>query len=557
LFELAKSGDTSKFSESVPRPIFDEIWRENREFLVDRLVFADEYFDFVWALASGPAPRPLGVVQLATRFVFETLIYAKDKTSLPRWTTRLAELFDADVDACRWFITALADGDNGTPTQWLAQITLKCVIPVVRERIVALIVRAARRLRVAERQFLVDAARAGSHAAALASRAAALRRVAELAQHNAAATASRAMLDDDDDDDDDSAATTDRDDAMDTDEARRADGSSGGGGGGVGGESNADANGAEAAEWAAREALQLVDDAQRALDGIGASPHYGGVVRLLDVLLSFLPDIREHWRFFADYFVLLRDLALLGVPERTLLIARGAVGKLCDFYLGDDSPTMKQAALRDERRARPATGAGSSGADSDDASSAVGPKLPARKRPKMGDKASSPKLGAMVDLAMLLVCSLDGTNGGGSGDAAAAIAAMSPFGVALHDDDRDATGAPVCQPVLPPLDAQLLGCLKFHTHLLLDRVNLSASQRLLMHLCWRDLRYSRNVIDALMKQISALDSNMFGPLWEAVHSIATIDDDLVTSVGRFGWFVFVYSDLIKSFVARRQVLVMN
>eukprot|EP01105_Mastigella_eilhardi_P006256 TRINITY_DN1786_c0_g1_i2.p1 TRINITY_DN1786_c0_g1~~TRINITY_DN1786_c0_g1_i2.p1 ORF type:complete len:2116 (+),score=478.17 TRINITY_DN1786_c0_g1_i2:829-6348(+) len=70
------------------------------------------------------------------------------------------------------------------------------------------------------------------------------------------------------------------------------------------------------------------------------------VALFVSELLSRLELTREHWRRSTQYFALLKGICDLGPEERHYLIISKSVGKLIDFYLGNDSPVCKGDRVR-------------------------------------------------------------------------------------------------------------------------------------------------------------------------------------------------------------------
>ena len=117
-----KTNFVLRFAVSYPQKkysTFIDIWRNNRSFLRDRHVFADEYADFVLRVLRAPAVRDADdardtitgapsmqylALQLATRYFFEQLVYAKEKTMLASWVAELTAIYARNVPAQRWYI---------------------------------------------------------------------------------------------------------------------------------------------------------------------------------------------------------------------------------------------------------------------------------------------------------------------------------------------------------------------------------------------------------------------------------------------------------------------
>ena len=57
-------------------------------------------------------------------------------------------------------------------------------------------------------------------------------------------------------------------------------------------------------------------------------------VRLMDSILAILEDSRPYWRRFKQYFLVIRDYALIGHHERAYLFSRGVCALFVDYFMG-------------------------------------------------------------------------------------------------------------------------------------------------------------------------------------------------------------------------------
>lgn len=116
--------------EEISKSLLDWIWEDNISFLRDQFIFDHHYFDFIWqvcsqvpqTLPSSLAPKSTLIsARLATLFVLETLIHAKEKPTLAQWIELLTKQFNNSQNACEWLIDHMSQND-----WWLIQILFKC-----------------------------------------------------------------------------------------------------------------------------------------------------------------------------------------------------------------------------------------------------------------------------------------------------------------------------------------------------------------------------------------------------------------------------------------------
>ncbi|CAG2106043.1 unnamed protein product, partial [Medioppia subpectinata] len=111
---------------------------DNISFLRDKSIFEHTYFDFMWQIC-GYIPQTLPTNQsspkvtllsarLATSFVLETLIHAKEKPTIANWIELLTKQFNSSQQACEWLMDHLAEDD-----WWPIQILLRCSNQMVRQ----------------------------------------------------------------------------------------------------------------------------------------------------------------------------------------------------------------------------------------------------------------------------------------------------------------------------------------------------------------------------------------------------------------------------------------
>ncbi|KAN0015309.1 hypothetical protein ACTFIU_008036 [Dictyostelium citrinum] len=95
------------------------------------------------------------------------------------------------------------------------------------------------------------------------------------------------------------------------------------------------------------------------------------IFKFMDVFLDYIKEAPMHWKHFSYYFLFIKEFSLLGEEERKYLINRNVIGRLIDLFLGDESQLSKT--------------------------------IPPHKKPKMGDKYSSPQFLNMIETVNILV----------------------------------------------------------------------------------------------------------------------------------------------------------
>ena len=99
----------------VPTTIMEKIWKENREYIVEKHVFDPNYFNFVWRLIclytrpedlheNPPERHVMQAVELATRFVTEIFSHARANQLLPMWIKQLSDIFSSNPSV-RFFLS--------------------------------------------------------------------------------------------------------------------------------------------------------------------------------------------------------------------------------------------------------------------------------------------------------------------------------------------------------------------------------------------------------------------------------------------------------------------
>lgn len=81
-------------------------------------------------------------VQLSVSFFLETFIHAKEKPTMVVWVELLTKQFNANEEACEWFLSHMA-----TEPWWTVQVLIQCPNQMVRQMFQRLVIHVIQRLR--------------------------------------------------------------------------------------------------------------------------------------------------------------------------------------------------------------------------------------------------------------------------------------------------------------------------------------------------------------------------------------------------------------------------
>ena len=97
----------SSLSANVPIPedIMNKIWKENREFIIEKHIFDKNFFNFIWKLINlyttpeylqkpKATETVMQAIELATRFISDIYSRSKENQLLPMWTTHLCSVYE-------------------------------------------------------------------------------------------------------------------------------------------------------------------------------------------------------------------------------------------------------------------------------------------------------------------------------------------------------------------------------------------------------------------------------------------------------------------------------
>lgn len=106
------------------------------------------YFSFMWQIC-GQIPTTLMrqniscmAAQLSVSFFIETFIHAKEKPTMVIWVELLTKQFNANEEACEWFLTHMSH-----EPWWPVQVLIQCPNQMVRQMFQRLVIHVIQRLR--------------------------------------------------------------------------------------------------------------------------------------------------------------------------------------------------------------------------------------------------------------------------------------------------------------------------------------------------------------------------------------------------------------------------
>ncbi|XP_012941309.1 ubiquitin carboxyl-terminal hydrolase 34 [Aplysia californica] len=151
--------DTQEFNFELSPDLAAWIWNDNTQFLKDRSIFDRMYFDHMWQMCSHlPSTLTVDVsdranhkaVVLASCFLLESFIHAKEKNSMPKWIDYLMKKFNSCLGPCEWLLEHMAGQD-----WWLQHILIKCPNSVIRQMFQRLLIMMITQLSKASTQYIL------------------------------------------------------------------------------------------------------------------------------------------------------------------------------------------------------------------------------------------------------------------------------------------------------------------------------------------------------------------------------------------------------------------
>mmetsp|Transcript_9290 Transcript_9290/g.23283 ORF Transcript_9290/g.23283 Transcript_9290/m.23283 type:complete len:1090 (-) Transcript_9290:298-3567(-) len=196
------------------------------------------------------------------------------------------------------------------------------------------------------------------------------------------------------------------------------------------------------------------------------------VARLVDALLDMLEEAPGFWRNFEQYFAILNHFAQIGMKEREFLLARGALSRMIEFFVGDDSPNIKAHQHK-------------------------------QKRTKMGDKHNAPNVVPMLETISILTTS-------------------------CHIGARPLPPNAKGEDLLPvsEQDMETLLCMEFYSKSLKGKSNFAAISEIVTYLCYENMAVSNKFLKMIMRMIHAKEHYKLRPFFETLSIILDIPDSL-------------------------------
>ena len=452
-------------------------WQENGELLHNQALCEPSYAPFVLALGSVSFKENVHVKQsvaVVLRYVFGTLIHAKNKEKLEDCLETLDELMHSSKEVPRLCLDLL-EANGGT---WIVQVLLLCTVKDTRERLFQWLEGVIKVVLADERQmyYQVDD---------------------DLAKHM---LANLALLDDD---------TVLSSEDLDVEEE-------------VEGDVDIDASKLmlNCFSFMRNKIPWLSDDEKRLLQSkcsqhIRAVPfdlaHQAGemqdlgeelwnrclgvpsvwpvrstLARLIGWMLAMLAEADVHWKHYREFFMMLDRIAAFGNEEAYLMISLGAIPRLLDFILCDESPSLTVLTRVRAKRLQ--------------------------KRVPIGDQASQPHLNFAVRLLSRLLqhCKVPADHE----DSSTVPSGLGP---------RASLASPV-QYTLGPLELLLLLKQPAFKRILDQGLDGCRMDALCQHLARERWDTSQLLIEALCNGINEFMETSFEPLFSMINHILQVKD---------------------------------
>lgn len=140
----------------VPSEVYAVVWRENRDFFRDRALHDPDYYALAWdcvkiGFALVPPGRDVSVLDLACRFLFDTLMHGRERASLRPAVEALRDRLLARPDLAALLLGRLAASTSTSASGcvveeryhvWLRQLLFACPVEEVREAFVTVVLAA-------------------------------------------------------------------------------------------------------------------------------------------------------------------------------------------------------------------------------------------------------------------------------------------------------------------------------------------------------------------------------------------------------------------------------
>eukprot|EP01132_Coremiostelium_polycephalum_P001351 gene1351-1706_t len=464
-------------SKLVPADLFNSVWKKNMKFLNDKNIFDGTYFNFLWNFLTLDQIRPLPnngmmvepklqlqqyqqqlndpsqfdqimmCIELGTRFVIETLSHSKERKNLMDYVSYLSQLFERHIPGCYWLLETIVKDPI-----WIRQNFLVCITQDPRDAFSKLLLKVITTILPLERphygeyvdgeeeeeedvdddmmEDIVKPSESGAGASTVSGLA------------SSVAAGGNIGIDEMEEDNNNAIVS-----------------------------SSQQSSSSSSNRGKQKAITQVVDDEDSFTDYSKSSKVPKSIIiKFMDTFLDYIKEAPSHWKHFTHYFMFIRDFSLLGHEERQYMVSRNVIGRLIDFFLGDESPVSKLH--------------------------------PPQKKTKMGDKYNSPQLSHMMEALSILIRSCK-------------TRYMEQYNIndALpqsHSND---------QPIpMPQEDVELLYNPIFINKSIREAVHPKSTMEIINHICYNDIETSANIIAML----ETMDPNKF--TLECLLNLILMDD---------------------------------
>jgi ubiquitin C-terminal hydrolase len=282
----------------IPRAIYEDVWRDNADFLVDKHLFEAGYMRFASRVVADvdddDEQMALAVVRVGTRLACEVIGYAKLKRDLHGLVTRLNSIYSRYFEACRWLVETLCSDT----CPWLNQFLFACPGAETREEISRMIVHVIATLRPVE--------------------------------HTYYGVLEEASIEEQDDEEERKEKEEEEEEKEEVEE---------------------DDDECKAKSSSPIEEPQQIDDWCAPFDvpmEAGKRPK-SLVIRLMRRLLALMKSGHWYWKQFTHFFWVFEQFARMGREERAWLHEQNVIARFVDFFAGTESPYASQRVMKRTR----------------------------------------------------------------------------------------------------------------------------------------------------------------------------------------------------------------
>eukprot|EP01118_Nematostelium_gracile_P001858 TRINITY_DN11925_c0_g1_i1.p1 TRINITY_DN11925_c0_g1~~TRINITY_DN11925_c0_g1_i1.p1 ORF type:complete len:471 (+),score=137.56 TRINITY_DN11925_c0_g1_i1:68-1414(+) len=220
---------------------------------------------------------------------------------------------------------------------------------------------------------------------------------------------------------------------------------------------------------------------------------------------NLLKSVRRNSRFCAQYFLVIGKFAQIGDEQRNYLISKGYIAKLIDFCIGNsDYMSLNKSGLT------------------------ASDKLPLASSTPSG-KITPQNIFYLVELLQLLVCSCRPQ------DAPSDLKSPVQTEGKVFD--------------LHELDQERLFDKNFFSKIIREAVNIEATAKMAIHLCWDNKNASKFFINLVKEGISKGTADQFKPFFKILTALLSVKDSI--QVWRIDTALYAHLKVIESNVFRK------